>query len=188
VSFINIRSAPGIRLAEDLLHEAVHERLHRIERVHPLVAPESPRVYSPWRREWRPLRGLVHGACTFGAGASFFSRALAASGGARPALRLTRARRLWLARRLVEEWDALGEALRILAAARREGWLRPAGIRLESEVRAGWRALRSEAVRCLALLERTPAARGHVAALRRQRERTGARAVRWSAGWSPSVP
>jgi HEXXH motif-containing protein len=62
VAYINVKSAPLLRLAEDLLHESVHIRVHELEANGALVtkAGGAERFYSPWRREWRqsPRRGL----------------------------------------------------------------------------------------------------------------------------------
>ena len=84
IAYVNVNSSPIVRLAEDLVHETAHMRLHEIEAVHDLLVPaalaeDGPRFYSPWRREWRPLRGLLHACCTFTTGALFFERMLAAA-------------------------------------------------------------------------------------------------------------
>jgi HEXXH motif-containing protein len=71
-------AAGAMHLAEHLLHEGTHQRVHDLEVLAP-IAPgdeDGPRFYSPWRQEWRPLRGLLHGACTFTVGAGYFVRVL----------------------------------------------------------------------------------------------------------------
>src|SRR5262249_37109149 len=55
VSFINLRGKSLVDLADDLLHETAHHRLHAIERRHALVSrtaasSDAPRFWSPWRR------------------------------------------------------------------------------------------------------------------------------------------
>jgi HEXXH motif-containing protein len=134
-----------VRLAEDLLHETTHMRIHEIEALDPLVrrsagAGEEPRFYSPWRREWRPLRGLVHGACTFTVGARFFERMLVAP------VRFGAARRAWLARRFLEEMESTRVALRTLEGAEARRLLAPAGKALVRTV-ARERAILAPSVR-----------------------------------------
>lgn len=56
------------RLAENIVHEALHLQLSLVERVQPLVVddPDEEPVYSPWKDEWRTVRGLVHAVYVFG--------------------------------------------------------------------------------------------------------------------------
>ncbi len=63
---------PGIQspldIAECFVHEAMHQKLFRLERVLPLFEADSPtedRYYSPWRRDPRPLRMVLHGCFVF---------------------------------------------------------------------------------------------------------------------------
>jgi hypothetical protein len=53
------------RLAESLLHEAMHLQLTLIERIEPIVSGDEHRAYSPWKEESRPVRGLLHGLYVF---------------------------------------------------------------------------------------------------------------------------
>ena len=56
------------RLAESLMHEALHLQLSLVEVVEPLLEParrEEP-VFSPWKGEGRTLQGLVHAVYVFG--------------------------------------------------------------------------------------------------------------------------
>ena len=55
------------RLAESIVHEALHLQLSLVETAEPLVIdmPGEKRVFSPWRNEWRTVRGLVHGVYVF---------------------------------------------------------------------------------------------------------------------------
>lgn len=189
VAYIDVASAPLVRLAEDLLHESVHMRLHEIESKRELVtraareaSGSEPRFYSPWRREWRPLRGLVHAVCTFAAGAVFFERMLAASEGGTGAIALPGARRRWLARRLLEERASVGIALGILARGGAARLLAPAGRRLVDEARAAQRALRGAGASRAAMLARDAGGRRELAKVERLVASLRARPVRW--GWS----
>ena len=56
------------RLAENLVHEALHLQLSLVERLEPLVSDvsrEEP-IFSPWRGEGRTVRGLLHAVYVFG--------------------------------------------------------------------------------------------------------------------------
>lgn len=144
VAYVHVRSAPLVRLAEDLLHETVHMRLHAIETARPLVHragrvregdSEGPRFWSPWRREWRPVRGLLHGACTFMVGAAFFERAIAAP------VRWPSSRRRWLVKRRDEELENVRVSLEALGGTEARPLLTEAGRAFVSEVRAEHRRL-----------------------------------------------
>ena len=56
------------RLAESIVHEALHLQLSLVETVEPLVlnTTDEVRVFSPWKNEQRTVRGLVHGLYVFG--------------------------------------------------------------------------------------------------------------------------
>ena len=186
-SWINIRSRPAVRLAEDLLHEAVHMRLHDLEEVAPLVRSrqgagrdgEEPVFYSPWRREWRPLRGILHACCTFVAGALLFEALLAASEGASPCVRLPEARRDWLARRLAEELGDVAHGLRSLGVARESGLLAPAGARLARAVATQRRCLLPAARRRRRILATSARGRAELRCLREHEADVAGRTVRW---------
>lgn len=53
------------RLAEAILHESMHLQLTLVERQAPLIAHDLEYVYSPWKREVRPVSGLLHGLYVF---------------------------------------------------------------------------------------------------------------------------
>ena len=53
------------RVAESILHEFMHLQLTAIEHVVPLLANSNGALYSPWRREMRPVAGVLHGAYAF---------------------------------------------------------------------------------------------------------------------------
>lgn len=70
----------GIRVAESILHEAMHLKLTLIEWVVALVDPTSKNTFfSPWREEQRPLRGVLHGLFVFRTIGEFYSKALGES-------------------------------------------------------------------------------------------------------------
>ena len=56
------------RLAENVLHEALHLQLTLVESIEPLVidVPDESPVFSPWKGEWRSVRGLLHAVYVFG--------------------------------------------------------------------------------------------------------------------------
>ena len=62
------------RLAENIVHEALHLQLSLVESVQPLVIddPDEEPVFSPWKEEWRTVRGLVHAVYVFGNLRSFW--------------------------------------------------------------------------------------------------------------------
>jgi HEXXH motif-containing protein len=169
VAYINVKSAPLLRLAEDLLHESVHIRVHELEVKGDLVtkAGSTERFYSPWRREWRPLRGLLHAVCTFTAGAMFFDRMRSGP--------WTASRKRWLARRLLEEQASVAMSLPILAAASKKGLLTASGRKVFRDAAAAHRALTPAMARARRSLSKADLARVArlVASLRRQ-------PVRWS--------
>jgi hypothetical protein len=53
------------RTAEAIIHEAMHLQLTLIERLVPLAEETAPRQYSPWKREERPISGLIHAMFVF---------------------------------------------------------------------------------------------------------------------------
>lgn len=56
---------PAIRLAEGVLHEAMHLQLSLIEDLVPLVAGEAEYRHSPWQSRLRPTQGVLHGLYVF---------------------------------------------------------------------------------------------------------------------------
>ena len=66
------------RLAENLVHEALHLQLSLVERILPMVVSnpggESEQVFSPWAGEGRTVRGLLHGVYVFGNLRCFWER------------------------------------------------------------------------------------------------------------------
>ncbi|MDT7543412.1 MAG: hypothetical protein QOE33_3316 [Acidobacteriota bacterium] len=54
-----------LRVAEAIVHEAMHLQLTLIERIVPLVRAKSQRHYSPWREEFRNAQAVLHGLYVF---------------------------------------------------------------------------------------------------------------------------
>ena len=56
------------RLAENLVHEALHLQLSLVERIEPLILdiPDEKPIFSPWKGEGRTARGLLHAVYVFG--------------------------------------------------------------------------------------------------------------------------
>lgn len=63
------------RLAESIVHEALHLQLSLFERAEPLIVNNSDKtlIYSPWKGEGRTLQGLIHGIYVFGNLREFWS-------------------------------------------------------------------------------------------------------------------
>jgi HEXXH motif-containing protein len=57
--------AGALRVAEALLHEAMHLQLTLAEAVVPLVTPTEKTYYSPWRNEYRTVQGVLHALYVF---------------------------------------------------------------------------------------------------------------------------
>lgn len=55
----------ALRLAESLVHEAMHLQLTLVDRTDALVIDRRRRAYSPWKEDSRPLEGLLHGLYVF---------------------------------------------------------------------------------------------------------------------------
>lgn len=67
----------ALRVAESLLHEAMHLKLTLLEAEVELVWAGSQEVYySPWRDENRPIRGVLHGLFVFAAVHEFYTALL----------------------------------------------------------------------------------------------------------------
>ena len=56
------------RLAESIVHEALHLQLSLVETIEPLIIQcrGAKGLYSPWKDEWRPVQGVLHGVYVFG--------------------------------------------------------------------------------------------------------------------------
>lgn len=66
--------ASALRAAENVVHEAMHLQLTRIEGRMRLVANENATLPSPWKQEPRQLQGILHGLYVFLCIADFLVR------------------------------------------------------------------------------------------------------------------
>lgn len=62
----------ALRVAEAIVHEAMHLQLTLTEQVVPLVHTRSLQHYSPWRGEFRSAQGVLHGLYVFSVIDAFF--------------------------------------------------------------------------------------------------------------------
>lgn len=65
VSLPNAENNAALRLAESILHEAMHLQLTLIEHAVPLIRDADVKGFSPWQQKVRPVRGLMHGLYVF---------------------------------------------------------------------------------------------------------------------------
>lgn len=66
VSMPRSRSAVNaLRIAEAIVHEAMHLQLTLIGLILPLIKSRSRQYYSPWRGEFRDALGMLHGLYVF---------------------------------------------------------------------------------------------------------------------------
>ena len=61
----------ALRVAEAILHEAMHLQLTLVERVVPLAVPQRTMYYSPWRDEQRNSEGILQALYVFSVIRSF---------------------------------------------------------------------------------------------------------------------
>ena len=61
----------ALRVAEAILHEAMHLHLTLVDRVIPLVVPQQLTYYSPWRDKERDSEGMLQALYVFGVIRSF---------------------------------------------------------------------------------------------------------------------
>jgi HEXXH motif-containing protein len=54
-----------LRVAESLVHEAMHLQLTLVESIVPLATDDRTSGFSPWKGERRPVSGLLHGLYVF---------------------------------------------------------------------------------------------------------------------------
>jgi HEXXH motif-containing protein len=55
----------ALRVAEGIVHEAMHLQLTLVERVVKLANPSQEKYYSPWRDEFRTAQSILHGLYVF---------------------------------------------------------------------------------------------------------------------------
>lgn len=53
------------RVAEAIIHESMHLQLSLVEQLVPLAQESAELQYSPWKREARPVSGLIHALYVF---------------------------------------------------------------------------------------------------------------------------
>ncbi|HVG02857.1 MAG TPA: HEXXH motif-containing putative peptide modification protein [Nitrospira sp.] len=68
----------GLRVAENVVHEAMHLQLTNLEERIPLVSDITSSLYSPWKQEPRQLQGVLHGLYVFACIAAFYRHLLEA--------------------------------------------------------------------------------------------------------------
>jgi len=143
ISFINVFGKSLVDLADDLLHETAHHRLHDLQEIVDLMrsGPETLEVQafdSPWRGTRRPLHGVLHGAYTFLFRAELFQRVhrVAREHPRTLAAELGPSGRAFVLTELRREKRRVASALRDLGSAGRSGLLTPAGLGLLHDMRA----------------------------------------------------
>jgi HEXXH motif-containing protein len=148
ISYISVFRGSLVDLADDLLHETAHHRLHALQEVEDLLDDEEEtRFYSPWRRSLRPIHGILHGSYTFLFRAELFLRLAAgrgSSGRGRRGLRGERRRALAAEGR--EELSRCRAALADLSRAGRGGLLTSSGRRLVESMKTRLGILRRGAL------------------------------------------
>ena len=148
ISYINVFRGSDLDLADDLLHETAHHRLHAWQEATELIQdPEETRYYSPWRRSMRPIHGILHGTFTFLYRGELFLRILSAGKRGRPAgLAPAAGLREWLRVEARREVNHCGASLADLARAGEADLLTQAGQRMVGRMRRRLRALRRGAL------------------------------------------
>ena len=66
----------AVRLAESIIHEAMHLHLTDYEEVKPLVSEFAGKMRSPWKTEHRPYQGVMHGLFVFACLSQYFRNML----------------------------------------------------------------------------------------------------------------
>lgn len=64
----------ALRTAENVVHEAMHLQLTKVEGQMNLVCDEGAFLDSPWKQEPRPLQGVLHGLYVFACIRGFFQK------------------------------------------------------------------------------------------------------------------
>jgi HEXXH motif-containing protein len=104
-----------LRLAESLIHEAMHLQLTFIESVVPLVKSTEATAFSPWKGEDRPVQGVVHALYVF----AVIREALSTLGVVYPEAASYASRR---GAEIADEVEAIGNARPSLTAVGAELW------------------------------------------------------------------
>lgn len=66
----------ALRVAEAIIHEAMHLQLTLIEGIVPMISCDNEKFYSPWKEELRSPQGILHALYVFQVLKSFFSALL----------------------------------------------------------------------------------------------------------------
>jgi len=115
-----------LRVAESILHECMHLQLTLIEDQISLLVADNEHHFSPWRRTFRPTRGVLHALYVFRAVQDFFTAIVATK-------HLSEAENNHVSRRL-RDIDVEVEQLGDLSASQD---LTPAGKAFVARLRAG---------------------------------------------------
>jgi hypothetical protein len=97
--------AGALRVAEALLHEAMHLQLTLLEAFVPLVKPGERTYFSPWRNEYRTPQGVLHALYVFRVIDAFLSTKPLEGQGRLAWLHYARERRGTIARQVQEVHD-----------------------------------------------------------------------------------
>jgi HEXXH motif-containing protein len=162
-----------------LVHEFQHNKLSALLDLFPLVEPAPERLFpAPWRRDPRPVRGLLHGTYAFFGLARFWDRH---RDGSPTTPGRTTAHPDWAHFEFALLRDEVAATVAVL---RRSGLLTPEGTLFVDGMRRGVRALRTREVRsrpwALARLARLDNA---VSWRLRNREADADRLRTWAAAW-----
>lgn len=65
ISIATDNKHPKLRLAESIIHEAMHLQLSIIEKEISLVHDDKSKFYSPWKKMLRPTSGIMHALYVF---------------------------------------------------------------------------------------------------------------------------
>lgn len=105
-AFVSVPQSRGqtdtLRVAESLVHEAMHLQLTLIERLLPLVEKSDQTYFSPWKGTQRSPQGVLHALYVFRAIDGFFGRLLALSGWSVASVEHMRRRRWEIAQQISE--------------------------------------------------------------------------------------
>ena len=92
----------ALRVAEAILHEAMHLQLTLVESVMPLLLSQRKTYYSPWRDEERDSEGILQGLYAFSVIRSFLMKV--------PMSQITSASRNHISNRIAQIDSQIGEA------------------------------------------------------------------------------
>lgn len=66
--------ADSLRVAEAIVHEAMHLQLTLVEKLVPLIKANKQKFYSPWKDEYRDSTGILHALYVFRVIESFYKQ------------------------------------------------------------------------------------------------------------------